>query len=105
MPTTPFQTEAWTEYGLGSLVFMLRYFARRKTVGFKGWGADDLFACLALVFWTVSHRYLCRANCLDTTNGSFVMQAELVMLELIGMCLRRIAFSLYNHQHIPTRVA
>ncbi|KAH6894372.1 hypothetical protein B0T10DRAFT_250609 [Thelonectria olida] len=62
MPATPFQTEAWTEYGLGSLILMLRYFARWKTVGFKGWQGDDFFAVLALVFWT----------------------AELVMLELIG---------------------
>ncbi|KAK7407881.1 hypothetical protein QQX98_009940 [Neonectria punicea] len=59
---TPFQTEAWTEYGIGSLILLLRYFARWKTVGFKNWQGDDLFAILALVFWT----------------------AELVMLELIG---------------------
>ncbi|KAJ3526383.1 hypothetical protein NM208_g11214 [Fusarium decemcellulare] len=62
MPATPFQTEAWTEYGLGSAILFLRYFARWKTVGFKGWQGDDYFAVAALVFWT----------------------AELVMLELIG---------------------
>lgn len=59
---TPFQTEAWTEYGIGSLVLLLRFFARWKTVGLKNWQGDDYFAMLALVFWT----------------------AELVMLELIG---------------------
>ncbi|VTT59584.1 unnamed protein product [Fusarium fujikuroi] len=59
---TPFQTEAWTEYGLGTLVLFLRYFARWKTVGFKGYQGDDYFALAALVFWT----------------------CELVMLELIG---------------------
>ncbi|KAH7175632.1 hypothetical protein EDB81DRAFT_939765 [Dactylonectria macrodidyma] len=59
---TPFQTEAWTEYGIGALVLMLRYFARWKTVGIKNWQGDDYFALLSLVFWT----------------------AELVMLELIG---------------------
>ncbi|KAF4974677.1 hypothetical protein FZEAL_8448 [Fusarium zealandicum] len=62
MPATPFQTEAWVEYGLGTLVLVLRYFARWKAVGFKGYQGDDYFAALALVFWT----------------------AELVMLELIG---------------------
>ncbi|KAM5346658.1 hypothetical protein ACJ41O_009663 [Fusarium nematophilum] len=62
MSATPFQTEAWTEYGLGTLVLFLRYFARWKAVGFKGYQGDDYFALAALVFWT----------------------AELVMLELIG---------------------
>ncbi|KAI5464670.1 hypothetical protein BGZ63DRAFT_351007 [Mariannaea sp. PMI_226] len=62
MPATPFQTEAWTEYGIGTIILLLRYFARWKTVGFKGWGLDDMFAVLSLVFWT----------------------SELVMLELIG---------------------
>ncbi|KAM0439879.1 hypothetical protein ACHAPT_000977 [Fusarium lateritium] len=61
MPT-PFQTEAWVEYGLGSAVLFLRYFARWRTVGWKGMQGDDYFAFAALVFWT----------------------AELVMLELIG---------------------
>lgn len=50
---TPFQTEAWTEYGLGTLVLLLRYFARWKSVGFMGWKGDDYFALAALVFWTV----------------------------------------------------
>ncbi|EEU46894.1 uncharacterized protein NECHADRAFT_5929, partial [Fusarium vanettenii 77-13-4] len=59
---TPFQTEAWTEYGLGSAVLFLRYFARWRTVGWKGMQGDDYFAFASLVFWT----------------------AELVMLELIG---------------------
>ncbi|CAM1501955.1 Fc.00g039390.m01.CDS01 [Cosmosporella sp. VM-42] len=62
MTATPFQTEAWTEYGIGVLVLLLRYFARWRAVGFKGWQGDDWFAVGALVFWT----------------------AELVMLELIG---------------------
>nr|CEG03655.1 unnamed protein product [Fusarium acuminatum CS5907] len=62
MSATPFQTEAWTEYGLGALVLFLRYFARWKTVGFKGYQGDDYFALAAMVFWT----------------------SELVMLELIG---------------------
>ncbi|TQN68540.1 hypothetical protein CSHISOI_06905, partial [Colletotrichum shisoi] len=58
---TPFQTEAWTEYGLGVLVILLRIFSRWKIVGFN-WQGDDYFAILCLVFWTL----------------------ELCMLELIG---------------------
>ncbi|EFQ34150.1 uncharacterized protein GLRG_09294 [Colletotrichum graminicola M1.001] len=58
---TPFQTEAWTEYGLGVLVILLRIFSRWKIVGFN-WQGDDYFAVLCLIFWTL----------------------ELVMLELIG---------------------
>lgn len=59
MPT-PFQTEAWTEYGLGSAVLFLRYFARWRTVGWKGMQGDDYFAFASLVFWTVSglHNYV-----------------------------------------------
>ncbi|KFH41564.1 hypothetical protein ACRE_077240 [Hapsidospora chrysogenum ATCC 11550] len=62
MGATPFQTEAWTEYGIGTLFLFLRYFARWRVVGFKGWQGDDYFAVLVLVFWTL----------------------ELCMLELIG---------------------
>ncbi|KAK1723330.1 uncharacterized protein BDZ83DRAFT_580984 [Colletotrichum acutatum] len=58
---TPFQTEAWTEYGLGVLIILLRIFARWKIVGFN-WQGDDYFAILCLIFWTL----------------------ELCMLELIG---------------------
>lgn len=57
MPTTPFQAEAWTEYGLGVLILSLRYFARWKLVGFRNWQGDDYFALLALVFWTVGSLY------------------------------------------------
>jgi hypothetical protein len=53
MPASPFQTEAWIEYGLGTLVLLLRYFARWKTVGFKGYQGDDYFALVSLIFWTV----------------------------------------------------
>lgn len=55
---TPFQTEAWTEYGIGSLVLLLRFFARWKTVGLKNWQGDDFFAMLSLIFWTACHPFL-----------------------------------------------
>ncbi|POR36122.1 Uncharacterized protein TPAR_03687 [Tolypocladium paradoxum] len=50
---TPFQAEAWTEYGLGVFVLFLRCFSRWKTVGFKNWEWDDVFAILVIVFWTL----------------------------------------------------
>ncbi|KAL1966340.1 hypothetical protein VTN77DRAFT_4693 [Rasamsonia byssochlamydoides] len=59
--TTPFQTEAWTEYAIGVIILFLRIFARWKVVGFK-WQGDDYFTIGVLIFWT----------------------AELSMLELIG---------------------
>ncbi|GIK05363.1 hypothetical protein Aspvir_009471 [Aspergillus viridinutans] len=59
---TPFQKEAWTEYGIGVLIILGRIFARWKVVGVKNWQGDDYFAIAALLFWT----------------------AELTMLELIG---------------------
>ncbi|KAF7155856.1 hypothetical protein CNMCM5623_008736 [Aspergillus felis] len=59
---TPFQKEAWTEYGIGVLIILGRIFARWKVVGVKNWQGDDYFAIAALIFWT----------------------AELTMLELIG---------------------
>ncbi|EAL86442.1 uncharacterized protein AFUA_3G01590 [Aspergillus fumigatus Af293] len=59
---TPFQKEAWTEYGIGVLIILGRIFARWKVVGVKNWQGDDYFAILALLFWT----------------------AELTMLELIA---------------------
>ncbi|KAB8071482.1 hypothetical protein BDV29DRAFT_197345 [Aspergillus leporis] len=59
---TPFQTEAWAEYGIGTVVILLRIFARFKVVGIRNWQGDDYFAFVTLAFWT----------------------AELSMLELIG---------------------
>ncbi|RHZ63410.1 uncharacterized protein CDV56_100707 [Aspergillus thermomutatus] len=59
---TPFQKEAWTEYGIGVFIILGRIFARWKVVGVKNWQGDDYFAIVSLLFWT----------------------AELTMLELIG---------------------
>lgn len=78
---TPFQTEAWTEYGLGVVILFLRFFARWKTVGLKGWGGDDAFAILVLLFWTVG----CITPSSFTLDADLDNQLELCMLELIGM--------------------
>lgn len=42
-------------YGLGTIILFLRYFARWKAVGFKGFQGDDYFAIVSLFFWTVSY--------------------------------------------------
>ena len=60
MPS-PFQTEAWTEYGIGMVILLTRLSARTWQLGSK-WQGDDYFSVLAVLFFT----------------------AELVMLELIG---------------------
>ncbi|KAG9252517.1 uncharacterized protein F5Z01DRAFT_675996 [Emericellopsis atlantica] len=61
MGATPFQLEAWTEYGIGLLVLFARIIYRSITLG-KHWEGDDYFAVVSVFFWT----------------------AELCMLELIG---------------------
>lgn len=50
---TPFQKEAWTEYGIGVIILLLRLFARLKVVGIRNWQGDDYFSVVALIFWTV----------------------------------------------------
>ncbi|KAE8376036.1 hypothetical protein BDV26DRAFT_294452 [Aspergillus bertholletiae] len=52
--TTPFQKEAWTEYGIGAVIILVRIFARFRVVGVKNWQGDDYFAFVVLAFWTVN---------------------------------------------------
>ncbi|KAL2689972.1 hypothetical protein Neosp_004037 [[Neocosmospora] mangrovei] len=81
MPT-PFQTEAWTEYGLGSAVLFLRYFARWRTVGWKGMQGDDYFAFASLVFWT-------NGTNIGVTDemGAKLTDAQIAKLEFGSKCL------------------
>lgn len=53
MGATPFQVEAWTEYGIGLLVLFARIIYRSITLG-KHWEGDDYFAVVSVFFWTVS---------------------------------------------------
>ncbi|RDW92200.1 hypothetical protein BP5796_01594 [Coleophoma crateriformis] len=55
------QLELWVEYGIGTLVFLLRFYARIKVVGFRELQWDDFFALVALVSDQPGRR-----------NGSFV---------------------------------
>ncbi|CZR58660.1 related to integral membrane protein PTH11 [Phialocephala subalpina] len=50
---SPYQTELWTEYGIGMVIFILRFFARWKVVGFANFAWDDFFAFVAMILWTV----------------------------------------------------
>ncbi|GAB1218289.1 hypothetical protein ATERTT37_007543 [Aspergillus terreus] len=77
---TPFQKEAWTEYGIGTVIILLRILARAKVVGVKNWQGDDYFTIIALLFWTVSHM-------------PAFPKAELTMLEMIGQFGTNIGFT------------
>ncbi|EEQ30408.1 conserved hypothetical protein [Microsporum canis CBS 113480] len=59
--STPFKNEAWTEYGIGVAVILLRIGARLKIVRWN-WHGDDFVIILVLLLWS----------------------GELAMLELIG---------------------
>jgi hypothetical protein len=58
MAATPFQKEAWAEYGVGIIILFLRIITRCRLVGSK-WEGDDYFAVLAIAFWTVWKENLC----------------------------------------------
>lgn len=51
--SSPYQTEQWTEYGIGMVIFTLRFFARWKVVGIANFAWDDFFAFIAMMLWTV----------------------------------------------------
>ncbi|KAI9731175.1 MAG: hypothetical protein M1834_005368 [Cirrosporium novae-zelandiae] len=45
--------EIWALYTIGLLIFFLRFVARLKIVGLRGWQWDDIFAIIALVMSTL----------------------------------------------------
>ncbi|KAI0201501.1 hypothetical protein F4808DRAFT_128019 [Astrocystis sublimbata] len=47
-----FNIQLWTLYGVGVLVTFLRTYARIKAVGIRNLHADDLFAWVAILFYT-----------------------------------------------------
>lgn len=51
--STPFKNEAWTEYGIGVAVILLRIGARLKIVRWN-WHGDDFVIILVLLLWSVS---------------------------------------------------
>ncbi|EKG21349.1 hypothetical protein MPH_01341 [Macrophomina phaseolina MS6] len=48
-----FLPEVWTLYGIGVVVFALRFFVRIRTVGLSGFCGDDYFAILSVFFLTI----------------------------------------------------
>ncbi|KAK2011818.1 hypothetical protein LZ32DRAFT_606075 [Colletotrichum eremochloae] len=48
-----FTIEAWTLYGIGVFLTVLRTYARVKAVGFRNFRADDYLVWLAILFYTV----------------------------------------------------
>lgn len=44
-----FTVEIWTLYALGTVILLLRFFARWKVVGFRQMQGDDAMAVLCLV--------------------------------------------------------
>ncbi|GKT56430.1 hypothetical protein ColTof4_09023 [Colletotrichum tofieldiae] len=48
-----FTIEAWTLYGIGVVVTILRTYARAKAVGFRNFRADDYLVWVAVLFYTI----------------------------------------------------
>jgi hypothetical protein len=63
-------TECWCEYAAGSVLLILRWITRCRTVGFRNWTWDDWFSVSAWVFFTLLYtmveyigNYSLRKNC------------------------------------------
>ncbi|KXT03794.1 hypothetical protein AC578_739 [Pseudocercospora eumusae] len=45
--------EVWTEYGISMVCMLLRFFARWRVFGFKAFDLGDVFAALAMIFYSI----------------------------------------------------
>ncbi|KAI0114267.1 hypothetical protein F4776DRAFT_330749 [Hypoxylon sp. NC0597] len=70
--------ELWTELSIGLLVFALRFYAVWKYRGIRSLGFDDLFACLAIIFWILETTFL--FTCGDIGNN--INLTEITALEV-----------------------
>ncbi|KAL3485055.1 hypothetical protein BJX62DRAFT_243313 [Aspergillus germanicus] len=50
---SPFIVEAIAEFTIGGFITLLRLFSRWRLVGLKGWGGDEYFSILAVLFWII----------------------------------------------------
>ncbi|KNG49332.1 sedlin protein [Stemphylium lycopersici] len=50
-PQSAIQIEQWFEYAIGVTIFLVRFYARFKVVGF-GFEKDDVFAFVSMLLWT-----------------------------------------------------
>lgn len=64
--STPFKNEAWTEYGIGVAVILLRMGARLKIVRWN-WHGDDFIIILVLLLWSVSSS---KTDCFSLLSSS-----------------------------------
>ncbi|KAH6894058.1 hypothetical protein B0T10DRAFT_435494, partial [Thelonectria olida] len=57
MPITEYRPsfliEAWTLYGIGTAIVLLRFAVRFKTVGWRNFQGDDFFSVLVLIFYAM----------------------------------------------------
>lgn len=62
--TRQFLPEVWAHYGIGVSILALRFAVRFRTVGFRGFQMDDLFAFIVLIMYTcdaVAVHLVCRS--------------------------------------------
>ncbi|KAH7030491.1 hypothetical protein B0J12DRAFT_732352 [Macrophomina phaseolina] len=68
--------EQWVEYPIGVSVCLLRLFARIHVVGWRNLYYDDLFAFLAMIFWTTEATTIHLLNSFGTFVGLNEQKAE-----------------------------
>ncbi|PWI69168.1 hypothetical protein PCL_01553 [Purpureocillium lilacinum] len=83
--STPFQIEAWTEYGLGVVILFLRFLSRWKTAGFRGWKGDDTFA-LELCMLELIGQYGTNIGVTDDI-GATLSSEQIARFEFGSKCL------------------
>ncbi|KAI9735112.1 MAG: hypothetical protein M1834_001700 [Cirrosporium novae-zelandiae] len=116
MSNTSFDVEIWTEYGIGMLIFILRFLARWKVVGIKNFQADDYFALAGMIIWSVDSAFLYllgefgtfvglneeTAEALDEktvqnyTAGSKILFATWFTYLSVIWCMKGVLLSLYS---------
>ncbi|KAL3428438.1 hypothetical protein PVAG01_01947 [Phlyctema vagabunda] len=96
-----FLTEMWGLYAVGSCIFTTRFIIRLRTVGIRGFCADDYFALLAWAFYTgdgvtVMNAYVYKTNLDYTfTYPALIWSMKAIMVMFfrrltLGLWLRRI---------------
>ncbi|KAE8154453.1 hypothetical protein BDV25DRAFT_126534 [Aspergillus avenaceus] len=79
--------ELWAEFAIGMIVFVVRFYARWKTIGIRNFSWDDFFAALSVVFWTLETTFLytCALHgnniTLNEETAELVRDSEVPLLE------------------------
>ncbi|KAI3323400.1 hypothetical protein HD806DRAFT_535225 [Xylariaceae sp. AK1471] len=61
--------ELFTELVIGMVIFGLRFYARWKMVGFRGFALDDVFAGVAVVLWILEATFLYTCGAIGSNIG------------------------------------